>query len=199
MSQFLDTYKMFNEYLDTTLPISYEEFYNLPEEKRAAALYVNFYREINIAWSSFTAPHIYEEDALDTVIQYLDKNAKLMINDPKRYTAKYVYRVVHNCLHCLCVNVQKTKDRYKKEISMSLYDDNDNEMNIIDFAITHLDIYKVNDTSDLEEWVKNCISQISSKRVINEVTKFLEEDKKDISEGSKAILRHYLKDFEKYI
>lgn len=103
-SAFYATYKMFRNYLGYDGPLSYELWLALPEDHKAAGLFVQFYDTISLAWYRLKTPAAIEEDCVSEVIKYLIKNVSKIENDAKRYSPKYIYRVVYNCIYCKSVD-----------------------------------------------------------------------------------------------
>lgn len=111
MNQFKETKTMFECAIPVTFPLSYESWFAIRDDLKAAALYVNFYDQITLAWKFAKSDFTSEEDGISTVMQYLIKNVSVLKSDPKKYTPSYIYRVAYNCMGCLR-RVQKEQDRY---------------------------------------------------------------------------------------
>ena len=102
-SQFVQTRKMFRSYLSGySKHPTFEEWDNADDDDKAALLYVTFYQEVTLAWYSSVISkgvvYISQEDGVSTVLQYLMKNVDKIAEDPKRYSAEYIYTVCKNCL-----------------------------------------------------------------------------------------------------
>lgn len=84
-------------------PLTYDEWMSLVDELKAAALFVNFYAQIIVAWQKWDRTcYLEEEDAVGTVIQYIVKNVDKIKDDRKRYTPNYIYTVAYNALTGFC-------------------------------------------------------------------------------------------------
>ena len=94
----------------------------IPHNLKAAALYVNFYQEITLAWKKYQLPHIEEETAVSTVIQYLIKNVDIIENDKRRYTPNYIYQLAKNAIYPLG-RIQCNIEYYRRRCSW--YDSDD--------------------------------------------------------------------------
>jgi len=101
--QFIQTRNMFREYLaGYPKNPNFEEWLNADDEDKAALLYVKFYQEVTLAWYnavvSSNIVYVTQEDGISTVLQYLMKNVSKIVENPERYSEKYIYRVCFNCL-----------------------------------------------------------------------------------------------------
>lgn len=125
-SEFYKTYLMYREYIGYEKELSYQKWLRLPERFKAAALYVQFYDQITLAWYKCKTDWSIEEEGVETVNQYLMKNVKKIEEDQKRFRPAYIYKVAWNCLYCLCIDTTKNKERYYTETPESFsvnYDD----------------------------------------------------------------------------
>lgn len=102
MNQFRETRKIYIEYLQYTKPLSYVEWVALPDDHKAAALFVQYFDQIELAWYKAKSFFTTEEDGVYTTMQYLMKNVEKIKNDSKRFSPKYIYKVAYNCLYCIC-------------------------------------------------------------------------------------------------
>lgn len=92
----------FREFAEYERPLSYEEWMAAPDECKAAILYVQFFDQITLAWMKTQVSFVDINDGVSEVLQYLHKNVEKIKKDGKRFTAAYIYKVVWNCLSCLC-------------------------------------------------------------------------------------------------
>lgn len=120
---FSETNSLFRDYLQYKSPYSYIEWMALAQEKKAAALFVQFYEQITLAWFKVKSFYTPDEDGVTCMMQYLMKNVPVIEADPKRYTPKYIYRVAFNCLYCICHDIKRDRERYENEISDIVYQD----------------------------------------------------------------------------
>lgn len=134
-NQFRETRNLYTEYLQYTKPLSYVEWVALPNDHKAAALFVQFFSEIELAWyrsKSFFTP---EEEGVYTVMQYLMKNVEIIKNDPKRFTSKYIYKVAYNCLYCICHDPIKERIRYESTVS-NVVQTSDGDVDLFDTTVS---------------------------------------------------------------
>ena len=120
---FADSRKFFRYYLDCKLPLSYDDWVKLPDEHKAAALFVQFYQEILSAWNRcYSSTAISDDSAVSIILQYLQKNVNKIVNDRNRYSCEYVYTVAHNCLSKVTSRLSKRTrariDGEKKSVSL---------------------------------------------------------------------------------
>lgn len=148
-SAFEETKIMFMEalmsYVLLDREITYDDWMNIPDELKAAALYVNFYQNIKLAWLHAKANFTPDEDGVSTVMQYLQKNVDKIRNSKSRYKASYIYKIAYNCLGCLRRNV-KTKFWYENSVSQYQMDATENQ--IADIFETIIDESEI-DTLDV--------------------------------------------------
>lgn len=114
---FAETRKQFIMGTRYSRPLSYEEWMMIPEEHKAAVLFVQFYDEITLAWYKTKSFFVVEEDGVSTTLQYLIKNVPIIENDPKRFKSSYIYRVAYNCLYCISHDIKRDIERWEKEVS----------------------------------------------------------------------------------
>ena len=114
---FAETRNCFASYIDYTHPLSYEEWLCAPDDHKAAILYVQFYEEITLAWYKCKSLYTPEERGVEEMMTYLMKNTPIIMENPKRFTSNYIYRVAYNCLYCICHDIQRDKERFALERS----------------------------------------------------------------------------------
>lgn len=150
-NQLAHTRNLFIGYLSYTKPLSYSEWLSLDDSDKAAALYVQFYEQITLAW--FTAKKNYgdEDEAVETIMQYLEKNVPIIKNSPSRFTSNYMYRVAYNCLSCICYSRKFIEDRLKYEVSNIQFGPDGNEYDIFEHHSNNSDT-TVNDYLKEELW-----------------------------------------------
>lgn len=132
---------MFRDFVGRDGNISYDEWLALPDDSKVAALYVNFYEQITLAWYKAKSFYGEDEEGVETVIQYLDKNVKILKENPNRYSKQYIYRVAYNCLYCICHDRKCDKDRYEYECSNIVMQDGE-ELNLFDTVADTRDIFE---------------------------------------------------------
>ncbi len=172
-SEFYNTYKLYREYIGYTEPYSYRAWMKLPENFKAAALYVQFYNEITLAWYKVKTNWSIEEEGVETINQYLIKNVSKIKGDKKRFKPAYIYKVAYNCLYCLCIDPSKNKDRFLKETSADSIDF-EGEMSWYDFIGVDEDAPHIIESSMLKDYFQNCDNsiQIFIEYVLGECTEY---------------------------
>lgn len=137
MSQFFATKKMFANIIgidNDNESLSYESWMSIPDSYKSAALFVNFYPHIKAAWNSAKGDGVDEEDGIECVLQYLEKNVEKIKDHPNRYTSTYIYAVSWNSMGCL----RRTKSaqlRPRYECSNILGTSDDSEIDLFDTLI----------------------------------------------------------------
>lgn len=114
---FYETRNLFRSYTGYTRPLSYNDWLLVADSDKAAVLFVQFFDEITLAWNKTKSFYALEEDAVSTVLQYLSKNVPILVNDSKRFTSAYIYRVAYNCLYCISHDIKRDRERYENETS----------------------------------------------------------------------------------
>lgn len=112
-SQFYETKLRFRDFADYERPLTYEEWMEVPDECKAAVLYVQFYNEITLAWYKTKRSHVDTYEGVSEILLYLNKNVEKIKNDPKRFNPRYIYKVAWNCLSCLCWTDADYSRRYR--------------------------------------------------------------------------------------
>lgn len=120
--EFTKTRNNFREATNCDYPLSYEEWMALPEDKKVAALFVNFFDTITLAWYKAQAEYIEENDGISLLMQYLLKNIPILKENPKKYNEKYIYSVSWNSMASLR-RVKGAQDRFN--LTTSQYASND--------------------------------------------------------------------------
>ena len=132
---------MFRNSLKCYTSLSYEDWMALEHDSKAAGLYVNFYDQITLAWHKAKSFYGEEEEAVETILQYLEKNVPIIEADKNRYNPKYIYRVAYNCLYCICHDRKRDKDRWTYECSNIVATD-DAELDLFDTVVDSRDIFE---------------------------------------------------------
>ena len=139
LGEFAKTRKLFLEYTQYSEPLSYESWMSISDDLKAAVLFVQFYDNITLAWYKVKSFYTPEENGVECILQYLIKNVPIIAADPNRFSAAYIYRVAFNCLYCICHDIKKDKERYEKECSNIVYD-NDTELDLFNTILGEDDI-----------------------------------------------------------
>lgn len=156
-SPFYATCIMFRDYIGYTEPLSFEEWSSLDDDKKAAALFVQFFEQITLAWHKVKSFYTLEEDGVSTMMQYLLKNVPVIEDKPSRFSAAYIYRVAYNCLYCICHDIKVDRDRYEKEMSniQTCGDNNDDEIDLFNTVVTDEDVVDVIDRERFWELIED--------------------------------------------
>jgi hypothetical protein len=151
-SEFYKTYLLYREYIGYEKELSYSRWLRLPDRFKAAALYVQFYDQITLAWYKCKTEWSIEEEGVETINQYLMKNVKKIEEDSKRFRPAYIYKVAWNCLYCLCIDPTKNKDRYYNETPESFATNSDDEVSWFDFVGTIEDFDDLQRAQELSDF-----------------------------------------------
>ena len=90
-------------------PITWDAWMSLSDDLKAAALFVNFFKEVTMAYNALKCYYLDEEDAVSHVCQYFMKNVDKIKADKKRFANAYIYRVAYNSIFGF-VRVPSRKD-----------------------------------------------------------------------------------------
>lgn len=147
MTEFKNTFNLFNDYLlayTTERPLSYNTWVNLPNDYKAAALYVNFYEQITLAYNKVYTKAAIEEECVSEVIKYLIKNVPIIEDNESKYSARYIYSIMYNCLYCKSIDPYKGQTAkqswYNNTVSNCVLAPNGEELNLFDTIISNEDI-----------------------------------------------------------
>jgi len=99
--EFKEAKERYESAIGKKAPITFDEWFSLPDNHKAAALFINFYNQITLAWTKAKADFTEDEDGLSIVMQYLMKNVPIIESNPNKYSETYIYRVAYNCMGCL--------------------------------------------------------------------------------------------------
>lgn len=90
-------------------PLTWDAWMTLDDNLKAAALFVNFFKEVTMAYNALKCYYLDEEDAVSHVCQYFMKNVDKIKADKKRFANAYIYRVAYNSIFGF-VRVPSRKD-----------------------------------------------------------------------------------------
>lgn len=161
---FAETKKLFIESTRYTRPVSYEEWILIPQEHKAAVLFVQFYDEITLAWYKTKSFFVVEEDGVSTMLQYLIKNVPIIENDPKRFKPSYIYKVAYNCLYCISHDIKRDIERFEKEVSNIVMSGED-QLDLFDTVPAKSDMY--DEVMRKEFWAIIESEGLKTQKVIN--------------------------------
>ena len=133
---FKTTYDLFRSYLDYSKPLSFEEWSEIDDSFKAAALYVQFYKEITLVWIKIGHPCVEPEEVISTILQYLCKQVDIIQDNKSKFYGGYIFRVIYNCVYCLTEltehNRSKYRLRWENEQSMEITTKDSDTINILD-------------------------------------------------------------------
>ena len=204
MNQFYETKRILSASVPTHVPQSYESWVELPDDYKAAVLYVDFFDQITMAWYRLRTPAAIEEDCVSEVLLYLQKNVEKIVSDKKRFSPAYIYRISYNCIYCKSVDPysgQTAKTSWCNNTCSNLVSVGDDVLDLFDTVKGGDDIAeslegelrdkvfwdKVNDEVDPE--VKIFLSEVLDKR---------RRSKKLSDERREEICEHLREEFESF-
>ena len=85
-TQLHKTRALYSNYIGYDKPLTFDEWNELPFGSKAAALFVQFFDQISLAWFKTKSFYTPEEDGISEVMQYLMKNVPIIEQDPARFT-----------------------------------------------------------------------------------------------------------------
>ena len=115
---------------DIEYPITYDVWMTIPDNYKAAALYVQFYEQITLAWTKARSEFTEDGDGVSTCMQYLIKNVPIIMVDSKKFSPAYIYKIAYNCMGCLR-RVIREQERYANTVSQYAYV-GDNELDFFE-------------------------------------------------------------------
>lgn len=201
LSAFYETKRTFYAYIpEIKLPLTFEQWNNLPSEKKSAALYLQFYNEICTAWNKANAfDFIDGEEGVEVVCQYLQKNVERVENDSKKFSAPYFYRVAYNCMYCICHDLKSVQDRWENETSPIIEGSDSEEIDLIDKAVDNSG--SAEDSYERETWqnsiwavIEDC--GLETEKVVRYLLSNNKDDLKKLSKRSKNYKNDPLRDIE---
>lgn len=194
-------------------PLSYDDWNNKPNDQKAALLFVQFYEQITLAWYKCKLDYIPEPDALETEMQYLEKNVPIISENCNKFNPRYIYTISKNCLSCLG-DVKKEQLR-AKDLSnefttndgqtLSLYDESIDIDNFkdLDDVLLYNQFWEEIESCDLEtlKVIEHLMNGTSLSKARKNATLRDKDRLADIEVSSKKAeeIMSYLKDkFRKY-
>lgn len=176
---FATTRELFANAVGYTRPLSYDEWMETPTDCKAAVLFCQFYEQITLAWYKLASVYSVEADGVSEAIQYIIKNVDRIEQDPKRFSPSYMYKVMYNCLYCLCRDPNRYKAAYQNETSNIVSCGDDTEFDLFDTATSG------SDTCDT--WVREKVKGIIWRRIREKTI-----PKKEDDEATRAAKREYV-------
>lgn len=164
-SEFYATRELFATHINYNNPLSYDEWLATADDLKAAVLYCQFFDQITLAWFKLKSVYSSEADGVDEAIQYLQKNVDKIKGDPKRFTAAYIYKIMYNCLYCLCRDPNKHKKIYENECS-NIQMSSDGEYDVFDTCADYANSIEANALTIDKEHIWKVIESRGRKTVI---------------------------------
>lgn len=173
-SEFYVTRELFSSYVNYNAPLSFEEWLNVADDLKAAVLFCQFFDQITLAWYKLKSIYSSESDGVAEAIQYLQKNVDIIKNDPKRFAPSYIYKIVYNCLYCLCRDHNRYKKVYENECS-NIQMSSDGEYDLFDTYRDDSTSIEACLASEQKDYIWKVIESRGRKAVIV-VAELLEDD-----------------------
>lgn len=146
MAAFYETRNTLRNFVDYTEPLSFEEWKAIPDDSKAAVLYLQFFDQITLAWDKANKfDFVSSEEGVEIALQYLQKlvcdrylkghikhkvsneyfnshpeeceERRILESDPRNFYGGFIYRVMYNSLYIICHDIQSVKDRWEFETS----------------------------------------------------------------------------------
>lgn len=143
MNQFYETRRIFASSVPEHVPQSYESWITVPDDYKAAVLYVDFFDQITMAWYRLKTPAAVEEECVSEVLLYLQKNVEKIAQDKKRFTPAYIYRICYNCIYCKSVDPysgQTAKNSWHNNTCSNLVSVGDDVLDLFDTVPSEISV-----------------------------------------------------------
>ena len=179
MNQFTETRNRFASSTNCTYPLSYENWKSLDRNLKAAALFVNFFDTITLAWRKAKSDFTPDEDGVSIVMQYLIKNIDIIECNSNGYAPNYIYRVAYNCMGCLR-RTKRDKDAHEKNTSNIVMCGED-ELDLFDTVSTETDPLLEVSCNNLWEFIWNLMAAegVESAEIIEKLAGSRKKTKKN--------------------
>ena len=196
INAFYETRNLFISYTSYVKPLTFEQWRAVPEDQKAAVLFVRFFEQVCMAYNKANKTVIAAEDAVSIVLQYLEKNVQKILDQPNRFTPAYIYRVAYNCIYCL-LEGEKLQKRLA-ETSDTITSE-DGEFSLVDTlgigSQSAEDEYEKKSVMD-RIWAIIEDSGLESEKVANYLLSGDLKDLKKVSKNSKNYANDPLRDVE---
>lgn len=160
MAAFYETRTTLRNFVEFEEPLTFDAWKVIPDDKKAAALFLHFFEQITLAWDKANAFDFVDgEEGVTTVLQYLQKQVcdiyekghpkkkatrkqlqenpekyavrRVLEETPEKFSEAYIYRVAYNALYCICHDLKSVQDRWDNETS-SIVEHDGEELNLFD-------------------------------------------------------------------
>ena len=196
LSALYETRNLFISYTSYVKSLSFEQWKAVPEDQKAAVLFVQFFDQVCMAYNKANKGVINAEDAVSIVLQYLQKNVAKILEQPNRFSPAYIYQVCYNCIYCI-LEGEKLQKRLAETPSTIDYDGE--ELNLFDSLGIGSD--SAEDAYELEAiqnriWtvIEEC--GLESRKVARYLISGDVKDLKKVSKNSKNYEKDPLRDVE---
>lgn len=175
-------------------PLTYDVWMSLVDELKAAALFVNFYPQVIVAWQKWDKLcYLEEEDAVGTVIQYIVKNVDKIKADRKRFTPNYIYTVAYNALTGFCRVAGR--QWYYATFQSNTFDLDDGEHDMFDIIEDTVDCFRSSRFRKVISSMNDTQKAIISHLIWNtKLEKTERKSEKAIMEQLREVFKEYLVD-----
>ena len=192
-----ETRNLFISYTSYVKSLSFEQWKAVPEDQKAAVLFVQFFEQICMAYNKVNRFDVLPcEDAVSIVLQYLQKNVALILEQPNRFTPAYIYKVSYNCIYCI-LEGEKLQKRLAE--TSSTIECDGQELNLFDAlgigSDSAEDEYELNSLGD-QIWKVIEDSGLEAKKVANYLLSGDLKDLKKVSKNAKNYAADPLRDIE---
>lgn len=227
LAAFYETRDMFRNYYKYIEPLTFEEWSALSDDDKLTVLFLQYFPEITLAWDKANVFDFIEgEEGVSTTLQYLQKqicdcyikghpkkkvskeyfNAhpdeceerRVIEENPKKFSAAYIYKVCYNSLYCICHDLKSVKDRWENETS-SIVTYGEDELSLFDIIEDkHGSIFDVVDAKDFEEefWAIIEDTGVSAEKIMRYLLSGNKADLKKVNASSESYKLDPLRDVE---
>ena len=96
INAFYETRNLFISYTSYVKPLTFEQWRAVPEDQKAAVLFVQFFEQVCMAYNKANKTVIAAEDAVSIVLQYLEKNG-YPVGICSSSAREYVLALIDSC------------------------------------------------------------------------------------------------------
>lgn len=170
ITEFMRVRSNFEAATNCKYPLTYEEWMAVPDDLKVAALFVNFFDTITLAWYKAEAVYVEENDGISILMQYFLKNVSIIKENPKKYNSKYIYSVSWNSMASLR-RVKATQDRFNYTTSQYGISNNGNEYDLFNTIADESDISEINEVQKAVKGIMDIYFRAdnSTKEVISHI------------------------------
>lgn len=181
--EFQEAKKRYEAAIGITAPITFEEWFALPDSHKAAALFINFYEQITLAWTKAKSDFTEDEDGLSIVMQYLMKNVPIIESNPKKYASSYIYKIAYNSMGCLR-RAKSDISRHKEVISEWYTNETIGEASLFDLIGSDMLADKLHIAADILYQLYEEVLDTDEKAVVNNILRGTKLSKRTMARES---------------